>query len=184
MQLSGKTIFDTHIVYNADAKHAIQQQGVDCRVKSIKAIDIEPGCKWSALGADDGQLGKIFPDTFDAGEHISFKEETVDGHTIWTLFPGYYSIELMEGCDMPSDVAGEFRTRSTMVRMGCTVYSGQYDAGFSTDAMGCFLEVRLPIRIEQGARIAQFVCYESEKVENLYNGSYQNKRAHEEFRAM
>lgn len=182
MQLSGKTIFDTHIVYNVDEEHAIQQQGVDCRIKSIKAIDIEPGCKWPALGADGGHLGKEFPDTFDAGSRVSFREEVVDGHTIWTLFPGYYSIELMEGCNMPSDVAGILKTRSTLVRMGCTVHSGQYDAGFQTDSMGCFLEVRVPICIEKGARITQFVCHTSEKVENLYNGSYQGKKAHEEYK--
>jgi deoxycytidine triphosphate deaminase len=58
------------------------------------------------------------------------------------------------------------------------VHSGQFDAGFNTEKMGCFLQVNHPINIEKGARIAQAIVTESYEVmdEDLYNGQWQGDK--------
>ena len=68
------------------------------------------------------------------------------------------------------------RYRSSLVRCGAIVHSGQFDAGFKTDAMGCFLQVIRPLHIEEGARIAQAIVFESNDVENLYDGQWQGDK--------
>ena len=82
----------------------------------------------------------------------------------------------MESCDIPKDAVLNYKTRSSLVRCGAIVHSGQFDGGFNTDKMGCFLEVLQPILIERGARIAQAVVDESYPVDDdkLYNGQWQN----------
>lgn len=94
---------------------------------------------------------------------------------MYELSPGYYEVSLMEGCNIPSNCALLFKTRSSLVRSGVIVHSGLFDAGFRTKKMGCFIQVCETVRIEKGSRIAQAIVLESNEVDKLYNGRYQNK---------
>ena len=71
-----------------------------------------------------------------------------------------------------------FKTRSSLVRCGADVRSGQFDGGFKTKAMGAFLKVELPIEIEVGARVAQMIVNETYEVanEDLYDGQWQGDK--------
>ena len=82
----------------------------------------------------------------------------------------------MESCSIPNNATLHYKTRSSLVRCGATVHSGQFDGGFKTENMGCFLHVINPIVIEEGARIAQALVFESYPVDNgdMYNGQWQN----------
>ena len=100
----------------------------------------------------------------------------IDG--VYNLPVGYYEIEFEEGCKMPANYAMVFKTRSSLVRCGAEVRSGQFDGGFETERMGAFLKVDIPIKIEKGARVAQALITETYTVdaENLYNGQWQNDK--------
>lgn len=164
MQLTGKQIVESKIVTNYDESNAVQQQGVDVRLASISLVS---GYGWIP------KEGKT-----ETGNRIEIHTINRDGHDVYVLSPGFYEVTLMEACNLPNNCELDYKTRSSLVRCGATVHSGQFDAGFNTENMGCFLDVRQPIRIEVGARIAQAVVCETYPVseENLYNGQWQNDK--------
>lgn len=161
MQLTGKQIIERGIIKNYDEEHAIQQQGIDVRLNWIRPV----------TGG-----GRIAEKT---SLSLPCQELAPDGSGMYNLAPGYYEVGLMEGADIPDNVSLHFKTRSSLVRCGSIVHSGQFDAGFHTQNAGCFLHVILPISIKRGARIAQAICFESDVVDNLYNGQFQADKQRE-----
>ena len=119
MQLTGKQIVENGIVIGCcDA--GVQQQGVDVRLMKV-----------SRVGEVVGDVGYV-PAKGKTETPHSFEVEPND-NGIWILQPGYYEIEFKEGCKIPSNAAMYFKTRSSLVRCGAIVHSGQFDAGFKTD---------------------------------------------------
>jgi len=165
MQLTGKQIVKQYIVTDV-CEAGIQQQGVDLRVIDIKRVkDVIPGFI--------PKTGKtILPYT----ETVFPREDSVDGHKEWYLEPGYYEVTFAEGCFIPPNASLHIKSRSSLIRCGAECRSGQFDGGFKTSHMGCFLKVELPIYIDPGARIAQAIVFESYPVdkEDMYNGQWQN----------
>lgn len=161
MQLTGKQIEEALIVKNA-CKEGIQQQGVDVRLNKVFSY-VDGGGKVPVEGKT--QLPRYI-------------EEQPNNEGKFVLVPGYYEVEFMEGCDIPLDCAMYFKTRSSLVRCGSEIISGQFDGGFKTDAMGAFLRVEIPIIIDKGARVAQMIVNETYPVneENAYNGQWQNDK--------
>lgn len=157
MQLTGKQIIERGIVSNY-IPEAIQQQGVDVRVANIKEL--------LGVGEVPAHGKTVLPNYVDAN---------IDGDK-WVLRPGYYEVELMEGIHMPNNAALVYKTRSSLVRCGATVESGQFDAGFDTSKAGCFLIVHRTIIIEKEARIAQVIVHESAPVTNTYEGQFQGDK--------
>ena len=160
MQLTGKQIIERGIVYNHIPK-AVQQQGVDVRVDKIYQL---------RFAGKIMQMSSVIP----ARHEIPTHDE--DGIEMYYLEPGYYEVDLMEGVKMPNNAALVYKTRSSLVRSGAIVESGQFDAGFCTDKAGCFLIVHRGIYIEKGARIAQAIVHESDVVTNTYDGQFQNDK--------
>lgn len=169
MQLTGKQIVEKGIVTNV-CSDGIQQQGVDVRL--VKVFRIASG------GGVVPEKGKTTLPAFEEVEAKPIKFSGGSEFMYFHLVPGYYEIELMEGCNIDSKSVLNFKTRSSLVRSGCIVHSGQFDAGFKTDNMGCFLQVMHPVNIQVGARIAQAVVNETYEVvkEHMYNGQWQGDK--------
>ena len=170
MQLTGKQIIERNILTNVDVENAVQQQGIDVRVARIGTV----------------RYGNVHSTMYPVGI-IPARGKTTLPKTIWLkgfstaengvlLQPGYYEIEFIEGCKIPNDCAMYFKTRSSVIRCGAEVRSGQFDAGFKTEKMGAYLKVELPIVIEYGARLAQVIINESSPVENTYEGQWQGDK--------
>lgn len=165
MVLTGNQIIERNIISNV-SNESIQQQGVDLRVNKI--FKVNDGGVIPAKGKT------ILPTRTEV-----LPETDWDGETpLYNLCPGYYEIELKESCNIPSDAVLWIKGRSSVVRCGGRIDSGQFDGGFKTDNMGCYLEVINYMSIEPEARIAQAVVFESYPVEKekLYNGQYQNDK--------
>ena len=166
MQLTGKEIIEKGIITNY-IEEGIQQQGIDVRVEEI-------------YGFNDSNIKNGYIPT--KGKSIIPKTQPIipinpfAQSNIYYLTPGYYEVKLKEGCTIPPNASLHFKTRSSLVRCGAIVHSGQFDAGFKTENMGCFLQVIHPIHIEIGARIAQAIVFESNDVENLYDGQWQGDK--------
>lgn len=159
MQLTGKEIIERGIIkHYCDA--GIQQQGIDVRLDRIYKID-------------QSQIGEV---PAVGKTRIPEYHEIKPKNNEFCLDPGYYEVTLCEACDIPSNASLHYKTRSSLVRCGALVHSGQFDAGFKTDAMGCFLQVIHPITIERGARIAQAIVFESNEVTNTYDGQWQEDK--------
>lgn len=162
MQLTGKQIVDNQIVYNYD-NDGVQQQGVDVRVIEVRSV--------SGHG--------YIPKTGKTQKCISAEIRPIEyqlGHYGWVLEPGYYEVTFAEGCKIPANAVLHYDPRSSLVRCGGRIFSGQFDGGFETTNMGAFMELTLPITIEKLSRIAQARVEETYPVdkENLYNGQWQH----------
>ena len=158
MQLTGKQIVESGVITNY-CEEGVQQQGVDVRLKSISSL------MGTGLIPSQGktQLPNYYKQNFDNNESI-------------LLAPGYYEVEFEEACDIPNNMVLNYKTRSSLVRCGAIIHSGQFDAGFKTNNMGAFLHVIRPIMLEKGTRLAQAIVCETYPVgeEHMYNGQWQN----------
>lgn len=161
MQLTGKQIVENKIITKF-CTQGIQQQGLDVRVKNIRMLEN------GAWGFVPKEGKTVTPSSVGV----------LCVNRVYILSKGYYEVEFEEGCDIPNNCAMYFKTRSSLVRCGAEILSGQFDAGFKTDNMGAFLKVNIPIKIEQGARLAQAIITETYRVddENLYNGQWQGDK--------
>ena len=162
MQLTGAQIVEQKIITGACVA-GLQQQGVDLRVKNIRKVN--------------DKVSGYVPETGKTQIPITEEVPLYDDKS-YVLKPGYYEVEFVEGCNVPNNATLHIKTRSSLVRCGSQCYSGQFDGGFHTDNMGCFLHVILPISIDKGARIAQALVFESNPVSNehLYNGQWQGDK--------
>lgn len=166
MQLTGKQISESNIITNL-CSEGIQQQGVDVRIKNVSKVVMDYGCGYvPAKGKTVAPKSIIEP---------LINDNDTCG---WMLQPGYYEVEFEEGCKIPNNIAMNFKTRSSLVRCGAEITSGQFDAGFETENMGAYLKVNLPIIIEKGARVAQAILTETYEVgtDQLYNGQWQGDK--------
>lgn len=153
MQLTGKEILEKGII-TGSCSEGLQQQGIDLRIKDIKIVQ---------------GVGEI-PSTGKTELPL------YDHYELGYIEPGYYEITFEEGCKIPNNCSLHLKTRSSLVRSGAIIHSGQFDAGFETDSMGAFMHVIRPIIIEKGSRVAQAIVFQSSDVENLYNGQWQNDK--------
>lgn len=158
MQLTGKEIIQNQIITNS-IEQGLQQQGIDVRIKKVN--------KLSGSGVIPKEGKTLLP---------VYEEMQVSVNDSWYLQPGYYEVEFEEGCNVPNNATLHFKTRSSLVRCGALVHSGQFDAGFKTNNMGAFLQVLNPISIQKGARIAQAIVFTSNEVDNLYDGQWQGDK--------
>lgn len=118
---------------------------------------------------------------FDEGGRIDFdnSERKIPGATSvekedeeWHLDQGVYKIVPNEKVNIPEDMFALAFLRSSMLRMGCDIVNGVWDAGFS--GKGVFtLQVMNPhgVVIEQDARVNQIVFFDMEETEK-YSGVY------------
>lgn len=157
MQLTGKEIIEKGIITN-HCDEGVQQQGVDVRLDRVFAV---------ISGGKVPKEGKTRP---------AQTVETSPTYGTYCLTPGYYEVTFKEGCNIPNNATLHFKTRSSLVRCGALIHSGQFDAGFHTDKAGAFLQVLMPIEIEPGARVAQALVFTSNEVENLYDGQWQGDK--------
>lgn len=169
MQLIGKEIVEEGIVTNFDPENAIQQQGVDVRLMRVN--DVEGAGFIPAVGKTKLPEYK---------EHPLETHTDTDGteHRVWFLPKGYYEVIMMEGCRTPKNRVWDLKSRSSVVRCMAQIVCGQFDGGFDTDHIGCFLRVDNPngIFIEYGARVAQLRVHQSIETDRPYNGQYQNDK--------
>lgn len=136
----------------------------------------EEGIQPNAIDIRLNKVFRILPNVFEIDaennkKHRGVEEIQPDENGFWFLEPGEYEISCMETVEVGPDEMGLIVTRSTLNRQGCWIYGCCFDSGYKGE-IGLRLEVNVaPIKIQKGTRIAQYVSYKSE-VLNQYNGSY------------
>ncbi len=94
----------------------------------------------------------------------------------WQLDPGSYLVEVAEEIIIPQDAIGFVAPRSTLIRMGATVFSGIWDKGFQGvgDNHGrILLQTSLPFSLHFSVAIAQMIFISAVNDETVYQGNYQ-----------
>ena len=186
MQLTGKEIMEEGLVTNV-VPEAIQQQGVDVRLMSVRKFGhyeeaANGGVRWcdNFNLADIGYIPAQGKTKLPKSEEIT--PDVTTGKPVFILNPGYYEVIFDEGVKMPNNRVMVLISRSSLVRCGSYIECGQFDAGFETDHMGCFFKVEERVAIEQHARIAQLRFTTTNPVESgvMYNGQWQNDKQRQE----
>lgn len=190
MQLTGKEIITEGLVTNF-VEAGIQQQGVDVRLMQVRefghiedTIDGPAFVKnfhYDSIGYIPAEGKTKLP----ASREKALVEHPITGAMGWKLSPGYYEVIFDEGCKMPNNRVMVLISRSSLVRCCAFIECGQFDAGFETNHMGCFMKVEEEIFIEQHARIAQLRFTTTNPVDGdkMYNGQWQNDKQRAEQRA-
>jgi len=133
----------------------VQPNGVDLTVAAVLE-QIEPG----HVGTDGKTVGSREPVALD-GDAFELK-------------PGGYVLQYAETIAVPENHVGFLYPRSTLLRNSCMLNTAVWDAGYEGRGEG-LLQVHHPVRIDRGARVAQFVLAEASH-DDVYDGSYQGER--------
>jgi len=97
---------------------------------------------------------------------------------IYRLGPGPYYVKYREWIEIPNGFIGLAIQRSSLIRMGATLYTAVWDPGYKGRGSG-LLVVHNPhgIEIEKGAQIAQLVFFKmTGTTRKTYNGYYQGEK--------
>ena len=147
------------------------QVGVDLSLRKICKLNT-PGyvLKSKTIASEQEELPKIL---FQLPE----SQESVTG---WHIPKGTYIIHLNEGCNFGPNDTGYIILRSSLNRSGATIVSAVWDPGYcsqdgdviNTMSIRINVDTDLGIYIEENARVAQLLVFESEDTEQ-YNGQWQ-----------
>jgi len=94
----------------------------------------------------------------------------------WQLNPGTYLVEVAEEIVIPNDAIGYVAPRSTLLRMGATVFSGIWDKGFKgvgNNHGRILLQSSLNFQIHISVAIAQMIFVSAVDDKSVYQGTYQ-----------
>ncbi|XRP96565.1 deoxyuridine 5'-triphosphate nucleotidohydrolase [Methanocaldococcus sp. 16A] len=137
----------------------IQQCGIDLRVWKIFKIEGEGVIDFSNEKRKLPNYIEIFN---------SEKDEFI------RLDKGIYIVKVAEYIKIPNNMAAFVFPRSSLLRMGATLYSAVHDPGYE-GRPEYLLQVFNPITIYRYARIAQIVFVKCKDVRGVYEGIYKGK---------
>ncbi|MBB6647107.1 deoxyuridine 5'-triphosphate nucleotidohydrolase [Halobellus ruber] len=118
---------------------------------------------------------QVTPGRIDTdGKTVGDREPVAPDDDVFHLEPGGYILQYAETIAVPEDHVGFLYPRSTLLRNSCMLNTAVWDAGYEGRGEG-LLQVHHPVRIERGARVAQFVLAAASH-DDVYDGSYQGER--------
>ncbi len=94
----------------------------------------------------------------------------------WFLDVGAYLVRYNEYIRIPQNAVAIVLPRSSLLRMGATIYTALWDSGYEGRGIG-LLQVFNPkgIRLERGARIAQII-FISARSSGVYTGRWKGEK--------
>lgn len=165
MFLNPQSLVDKKIITfptNIDITKHLQQNGIDVDCDKVSYLPNEIPIVGKSL--------QVKPKLVDLK-----KEDIYKGEIGWYLKTGRaYSFDSTFYVEIPEGMCGWLIGRSSFNRSGVLIRSGLFDSGFK-GYLGATIYCFSDIKIEQGARIAQFVMAKAENA-SLYNGQYQDKK--------
>ena len=141
----------------------VQPNGVDLRLDAVLEFET-PG----AITRDGKRIGDREPLETTA---LAAGAEDATGYR---LEPGDYVLQYAERVSIPEGHVGFVLPRSSLMRNSCMLHTAVWDAGYEGRGEG-LLEVHHEVRIERGARFAQFVLAAADH-EGTSEGDYQGER--------
>ena len=142
----------------------LQPNGFDVTVRSVAAYSPEAGA--GAVGVSDADRVLPEPTVLDFGP---------DG---WLdLPPGHYLATFNEVVNLPRWLMALCRPRSSLLRMGVTLHTAVWDAGYSGRSQALLVVHHTDgFRLQRDARIAQLVFFPLSSPDTQgYDGRYQRE---------
>jgi dUTP pyrophosphatase len=154
----------------------VDLQGLEAEQLHIQpnGVDLSLDAVWRFV--ERGTLGR-----HNADRYLPEREELAFDAGGWLqLEPGVYGIRYAERVAIPTDCGGLCLPRSSLLRMGLTVPTAVWDAGYSGRGEGLVI-VGNPhgVRLQHGARVAQLVVFRLTASTTAYAGQYQHEGAHD-----
>ena len=140
----------------------VQPNAIDLRLDSVFEIDN------SIFVLDDNQ--KV---------HRNKIQLNPDKDGYFWLDPGHYEVLMKNIITVGQNEAGFVITRSTLNRNGIFLTSGLYDSGYDGFMAGVLHVNCGKAKIKKGARIGQYLNFESES-KGLYDGDYGTGKEHDQ----
>jgi dUTP pyrophosphatase len=157
--LSAQDVVEGGWITNYDKDSAVQQHGIDLRIKGLSVLDRET---WGIVPTKGKTSLPIY------------REIYCNHNGNWVLDPGYHQVVFMEGMKVPNDKMCLLVQRSSVASCGIWLHSSVFDAGYWTDYIGSFMMVFHRTVIEPEARICQALFYDTKTILNTYHGDYMN----------
>ena len=114
--------------------------------------------------------GRLLKDS----KELPIVEEVSPENGVYRLEPGAYRIRYAELVKVPPNAIALAIPRSSLLRMGVTIYTAAWDPGYEGRGEG-LMTVFNPygIEIEKGAQVAQLIfIYMDRETKKLYRGTY------------
>ena len=147
-----------------DLSGQLQPNGIDVTVRSVASYSPTAGA--AAIGVSDADL--VLP-------HSTNLNFGCDG---WLLLPpGHYLVTFNEVVNLPRWLMALGRPRSSLLRMGVTLHTAVWDAGYSGRSQALLVVHNAGgFRLQQDARIAQLIFFPLSAPDNRgYDGRYQRE---------
>lgn len=141
-----------------DASTQLQPNGVDLTVSSILKFQGE-----GRVSFGERELPNALPMQLASDSWVQ-------------LLPGCYLVQFNETINLPNDIIAIGKPRSTMLRMGATIETAVWDAGYSGRSQS-LLVVFNPygIEISENARVLQLIFIRLSRKTEGYSGIYQRE---------
>ncbi len=112
------------------------------------------------------------------GKRLSSTEQIEPVNGLWHLEPGPYKVVYSEIVKVPDDCIGILLPRSTLLRIGATIFTAVWDPGYVGRGEGLLLVLNPHgIDLEVGCRVGQLVFIKlTSKPHATYSGAYQFER--------
>jgi len=151
------------LVEDVDPALQLQPNGIDLRVERVQRLT-SPGLLGSAANVREPAAREDMPADKDGG---------------WDLHRGAYVITYREKVNLPADLMGLLRPRSTLLRSGVSIHGAVWDAGYSGRGEGLLSVLNSRgYRLQRGARVAQLVFFRlSAATAEGYKGRYHGENA-------
>ena len=145
---------------------------VAAHVSPLEDAQVQPnGVDLTLAGVEEfSEPGRIGRESKEIGARESLDPEDGDYH----LAPGAYAATYAERIAVPEGHVGFVLPRSSLMRNGAMLNTAVWDAGYEGRGEG-LLRVHAPVRLAEGARVAQFVLAEAGH-DGTYDGAYQGER--------
>jgi dUTP pyrophosphatase len=145
-----------------DYEKQVQPNGFDMLLKEVRGFRQQDNLK-PEITFDEKVIPRTSPIPFNKRGKVF-------------LGKGIYKIVLSPDVTIPIDCIGLLRPRSSLIRSGCNIASGIWDAGFSGKSeVLLIVENYNGIILHKDARIAQFYMQRMEKdAHRGYDGDYGN----------
>ena len=142
----------------------LQPNGIDVTVRSVASYP---------AGSGPGSIG-----VSDADRALPGSTELDFGCDGWLVLPpGYYLVTFNEVVNLPGWLMALGRPRSSLLRMGVTLHTAVWDAGYRGRSQALLLVHNgAGFRLQRDARIAQLVFFPlTAPDERGYDGRYQRE---------
>ncbi len=106
-----------------------------------------------------------------------YEEVSTENDDVYRLNKGTYIIRYKEYVKVPIDTIALTIPRSSLLRMGATIHTAVWDAGYEGQGIGLLVVFNEHgIYISKGAHVAQLVFFKVLGKSILYNGMYKGER--------